>query len=126
MQDKAGLRLDDEILLVNGTDFTELKIHEALEFLLHIKSAHLRIRRAVNQNRTNMMQNVVVGSTNQKHPNNQQQSQQEADFNINRQKEENNNLHKIQIARSTLFETFGFTVKSLIENDEFKKLMVTK
>lgn len=41
-------------------------------------------------------------------------------------KKTDNLFAKIQIARSTLFETFGFTVKSLIENDEFKKLMVTK
>lgn len=101
--------------MVNDEDFTKLKIHEALEYLLHLKSAHMRIRRDDSRH------NEKRRSQHYEPTSNKIESSVGAEL-----KKSDNLFAKIQIARSTLFETFGFTVKSLIENDEFKKLMVTK
>lgn len=37
----------------------------------------------------------------------------------------NDNVIKIQLARSSLHENFGFMVKCFVENDIFKRLLVT-
>lgn len=84
---------------MNEKDFQKLKIQEALEFLLHLNSAHIRVRRG-NENGGKR----AVGTSDTS----------------------SSNVVKIQLARPNLFETFGFTVKSLIEDDMFKKLMVTR